>query len=712
MNQSTHRSCGTLIIVVLIGLCSSNALGIESRNLLLDAQAQFQEQNFDKALTLYKQAAEEAPNQPSVSYNIGLCHVRLGDAEKATTQFETVTADAETSDTLRRDAFYNIGLLRTQSARIHLDELTAPSTQPADAPPPDSPANIEKLQSISEELLLGIDAFRQSQAIESIQDAEHNIRAARILRRNVLGMLKRAMEEKEKEEILDDPRAWLDRLIDEQALQVALGRWTNIQPPEGAREKREVRRAAFRAQRELMERTGKLSDNLQQYKEDTSDDPDAADPAQPSPKEQIYAAVVEHLTPAVESQRDACAFLQDGDTKEAYAQQRRALDKLRQAASIFPIEPGQSLRKWRADALQIRQVADAVENDGDWFADPLLSNTKPTGELDWPIDDSAIHDLQFQIGEGLRRLLLQTEYLATTTQPVEPTEPGTEPNPLLDKELNQQLNDILSKTVDPQQRAMDGILDREKEKTVEAEDELIELLTEAIRLLPRTIEERLQELIVQQNDLNEEVKSAVSAESLEGVDDQTSGSLLSKVKTFATTLTNKVLGRSDAGVAALKRDEQARIEQDTRVLTDEVKQQIPSGAQPGGPSPGGQSDPKVQAYIEAHKHMEQAGLQMVTAVEGLDKAAIDESLRLLRAEGPVQAAQQSALESLIKALMALQPPEQQENEQDDEQQQEQQQQQQDQSEDVRRALERMDREREREQQQLFQKKPRTVIKDW
>ena len=92
-----------------------------------------------------------------------------------------------------------------------------------------------------------------------------------------------------------------------------------------------------------------------------------------------------------------------------------------------------------------------------------------------------------------------------------------------------------------------------------------------------------------------------------------------------------------------------------------------------------------------------------------DKAVVENALKPMGSDGLVQTAQATALEELVKALAALRPPEGQP--QEDEQDQQQDQEYQD-DQDVQRAVDRLDNERERAKRELYQKRARTVIKDW
>jgi hypothetical protein len=112
--------------------------------------------------------------------------------------------------------------------------------------------------------------------------------------------------------------------------------------------------------------------------------------------------------------------------------------------------------------------------------------------------------------------------------------------------------------------------------------------------------------------------------------------------------------------------------------------------------------------------VEQADFEMLVAIEGLDKAIVQDDLGPMESEGPVQPAQAKALEELLKALAALRPPDDQSQcDQQDQPDQRQPQESEDQGrENARRAVERADQEREEAERELHQRRPRAVIKDW
>ncbi|MHC4798131.1 MAG: tetratricopeptide repeat protein, partial [Planctomycetota bacterium] len=322
---------GIILTIIYLLLCGS-ASAAQIRSTLVDAQKQFQQKHYEQALKLYKQADEAEPGHSAIQYNMALCHLNLGDGGKAMQHFEKVASQMDISQSLRRDAFYNVGFIRTEAARRQLKELLAPATQPAERIEPDAPANIEKLQAIADQLLRAIFAFKESNKIEPNRESEHNIRAARITRRNVLGLLKKAVEKKEKEDILKDPRAFLEELIFEQDRQTGLTRYLILNPPEEPKLVRAARRASVRLQRKIMERTDTFANHLAQFREAAQQQepqkPPTTQPAEETPREKIYHAAAKQIESAIEAQRDACAHLLDNEIKPACDKQFDALNQM------------------------------------------------------------------------------------------------------------------------------------------------------------------------------------------------------------------------------------------------------------------------------------------------------------------------------------------------------------------------------------------------
>jgi hypothetical protein len=715
-SERPHSRCACLLLLGSLLIGTAHAADI--RPLLHDAQTQYAQSHFEQALKLYRQAADMAGADASVDYNMGLCHLKLGDGDKAIQLFEGVASRADVKPSVRRDASYNMGVVRVTVARQRLEKLMAPATQPSDARP-DEQKQIEELQAVAAEFLRGIAAFKQSQQIEPDADTEHNIRAARIMRRDVLGMLKKLTEEKAKEDMLKDPRAHLDALLLEQARQAGISRHFVMKPPEDPVMARQARRAAIRLQRQTMEQTGTFADHLAQFREQakTTSEPTTRGTAgaTETPREKLYHTVAVKLKPATDAMRDACAFCLDGQMESTYKQQREALDTMRAAATLFPLEPAQALARWRTEQAALMKLVSGIESKEHWLRDPLLGEVAVPADAKWESKDTALYDMQDQIGKGLARLAQQARYIATTTQPSgsEHTEEAKK-NPALDPKLNAKLADILEAAATPQAECLSAIAETKKAATTTAQQQIAELIDKALNLFPKSIEERLAELIVRQSRLNAETQA--EAGETKPADKHADPSLLARVRELTARLKSAIFRTKPADTARDIGEKQRDIRKETVAVAGEVKKQIPRKTSPqgaAGPTPQGSQSPQVQAYIEAGKHIEKADFEMATAVEGLDKAVVENSLKPLQSEGPVQPAQANAVDELTKALAALRPPENQpQRDKQNQQKQQQKKQQRQDKQDIRREVEQQDNEREKAKRELYKVRPREVIKNW
>ena len=743
----------TLATMVAWVVLAGGAWAADVTPVLVEAQTQFEAGHYEQALKLYKQAQDEAGGDAFVEYDIGLCHMRLGDGEKAAQHFEQVASRADAPVEIREDAFFNVGVIRATAARARLDALLHPqpaeSADPnapaASAPPqpaqptqppaaPDAPENIEELKGIAGALLQAIAPFRECERIAPSEDAQHNMRAIRITRRDVLGMLKRAVEAKEKEDMLKDPPAYLEALIAQQHTATGLTRRLLLDPPTEPAAMRGARRAVLRLERQILERTGLFADNLAQFVE-SAEAAQGAPPAaqgtqpqgepeepEPTPREQVYHAAADQLEHAIEKQRDASAFLMDGETEPSFDHQLQALDEMYVALRVFPQEPQQALVKARTVQAGLRDVVEGIEAASDWLQDARLGRAPLPDDAEMDSAKTAVHYDQKQVLNALAILRAQCEHVAESEQeaegesaPAAPAAPAEqEKPPILDPELNRTLADILSKidTLGPE--CLEAIAAQDKDTSLARQQDILDMIDAALEALPKTIEQRIAALIQRQALLNEEVKAEVGESTAEEGEGASEG--MAALQALAAEARSKVLGGPPAQVAERVRTEQADIDTEADSVNEELRQQIPSGSGGAPGQAGGAADgqsQQVQAYIEASKHMEQAGFEMLVAIEGLDKAIVQDALGPLKAEGPVQPAQANALEELVKALAALRPPQdQQQQDQQDKQQQQQQQQESQESENARRAVERADQEREQAERELHQRKPREVIKDW
>lgn len=714
-----HMGLIRLCVLLLFGLGGNVALGAGIHSTLTDAQKQFEQTHYDQSLKLYEQANEAEPGHAAIEYNIGLCHLYLGDGDKAIQHFEGLASRADVNRSLRRDAFYDVGLIRARGASGQLKQLFAPATQPTDRKPsPDDPTNIPKLQAIADELLRAITAFRKSAEVEDTADSQHNIRAIRIMRRDVLGLLRKAAQARQKEDILKDPRAYLEALILEQEQQNSLSRLLILDSPKEPAQAREARRAGVRAQRKIMENTGTFADELSQFREKADTGQPAttsapsSQPAQQTPREQVYKAAAKQLGTAIESQRAVCAFLLDGEVKPAHEKQSTACDQMYAALYMFPLDPGQALIKTRLEQAELRELVDGVRNCGDWLRDPLVPGAAMPKDVPWDADKAPIQVHQSHIGSVLSLLLRQSEHVATTSRPAQQP-PGQEQpkEPMLDPELNRKLADTLKDAPSLVEKAVTAIAAQDQKATLSAQDDLLKMIDAAIELLPKTIEQRITDLILRQGRLNSEVQAEAGEPGTTSTN--AAASALDEIRKWATRFKSRLLGNKPAELAQAMAARQKAIRTDTTSVNDEVKQKIPAGGGSGpSPAPAASQPAELKAHIEATKHLTEATGHMDAALAGFDQTVLEDSLRPMQPGGAVQDAQGKALGELVKALAALKPPTSQPSQDQDDKDQQKQDQAQEKEQDKQRELDRMDKERERAERELYQRRPRTVIKDW
>ena len=708
-----------LALATILAMCGS-LRAAELTSLLIDAQIQFQETHYEQALKLYKQAQDEAGTNAPVEYNIGLCHLRLGDGDKAIQHFESVASQADASASVRRDAFFNVGVIRATTARQRLDELLDPQTaEDAETPPlpADAPENIQSLQAIATELLRAIALFRECEKVAPSDDAQHNMRAVRITRRNVLGLLKSAIEAKQKEDMLDDPTAYLNALIGEQRTAVGLTRHLILGPPEDATAQRRARRSILRLQRQIMERTDAFVHNLAQFVESTNQTTTApTEPAEGTAREQVCHSAAEQLEESIPAQRDASAFMMDGETERSLDEQMTALDQMYVALRLFPQELQKTLVEARTVQHQLREMVLNIKAEADWYQDALLGQASIPEDAKLEPEKTALHQDQAHVVATLSALRAQCDQVGKSRTPEDEGGSAAQDFPReMDPELNRRIADALAGLDALTLQCLDAVAAREKDATLDQQHQVLDMIDAALNLLPKSIEQQIAELVVRQARLNEEVKAEASGD-LTLAEQQTDAGL-DELHALAAEARSDVLDESPSQVAQRFHERQEGIHVDTQAVQEELRQRIPAGGSDAGGAlgmPPGVQSQDVNAYIEAAKHIDQAGFEMLVALEGLDKAIVQDALGPMKTEGPVQAAQFNAQEELLKALAALRPPDQ--KSQDDQQDQQDQQQQPEQEdrgrEDARRAVERAEEEREEAERQLHQRRPRTVIKDW
>ncbi len=445
-------------------------------------------------------------------------------------------------------------------------------------------------------MLRSIEAFRKSTQVEANADSDHNIRAVRIMRRDILGLLRKAKEAKQKEDILKDPRGYLEALILEQEQQRSLTRLLAIEPPQEAAQAREARRAGLRAQRKLMENTGAFADELSQFheKSDTAKPaPTSAPAGQPAetPREKLYKAAAKQIDTAIESQRDACAFLLDGDVKSANEKQASACDQMYGTLYSFPMEPGQVLVKLRTEQATLRQMVGEVKKQQDWLRDPLVPDAAVLADLAWDAEKSPIGMHQVRVGTVLALLDRQCEYVAKTPQPADKGkgQQADKKPPMLDPQLNQKLADVLEDAPSLTVTIMTAMKGQDQKATIAGQNDLLKLIDKALDLLPKTIEQRITELIVRQNRLNTEVQAEAGKPG--STPANAAATALEEIRNWATRFKSRLLGKDPAKLAEAMGATQKAIKADTVSVSGDVKKKIPAGTSPQATPPASTSQP-------------------------------------------------------------------------------------------------------------------------
>ena len=102
------------LLALSFGLSHRPTAAQDAETLFAAASAAFEDSDYLQALSLFEDARDAGIQGPSVHYNIGVCHYRLGDYARAETAFRTV---ADGYPAMRGLALYNLGLVRWRQDR-------------------------------------------------------------------------------------------------------------------------------------------------------------------------------------------------------------------------------------------------------------------------------------------------------------------------------------------------------------------------------------------------------------------------------------------------------------------------------------------------------------------------------------------------------------------------------------------------------------------
>lgn len=143
MKMPAGRFVAMAGVVLLLGLCTPQALAQgagdkDAQALFKKAEIQFGLQNYKLALDLYKMAHDLSP-RASYLFNIGQCHHRLGQFDKAIRTFELYLFQEPEADD-RSDVEGLITKLREAKRRAEqLKQAPATQTSAGAGPPSDDP---------------------------------------------------------------------------------------------------------------------------------------------------------------------------------------------------------------------------------------------------------------------------------------------------------------------------------------------------------------------------------------------------------------------------------------------------------------------------------------------------------------------------------------------------------------------------------------------
>jgi hypothetical protein len=310
-------------------LCASTAW---SGDFLARGNQAFREGKFDQAASIYE-GEEDSSDLLTRRFNAGVSWQRAGSLDKAMERFEEVSARAEGD--LRRSAFYNAGCSYFQNGKaIAQDALKIDDLD-------------ERAKKLAEAAKAYYSAARFFREVDpSGEDAAYNLSVTKTALRGVLDQINRIQEEKKKkaeEEALKSPPQLIHAILLKERQHRALSRSFARDPGSKLRlEARQLRKAEAE-NRALAEKLHHhlTSPAVSSPGSSAGAQPSGGQPAPPGPSEEEKARnarAAAALQKAIAAQQDAEVAYSKQDMPGAGGSHTKAIQELRSAMEVFPLE--------------------------------------------------------------------------------------------------------------------------------------------------------------------------------------------------------------------------------------------------------------------------------------------------------------------------------------------------------------------------------------
>jgi len=300
--------------VLLLLLLGAHALwGASARSLVEEGNAAYEQERFEEALELYRQAAEAAPDAPEAHFNRGDALYRSGDHEGAVSAFERAAqlAQERGDDELEARSRYNLGNAFYQEGRKPLEF--------------DPQAAVESLER-------SVRAYREALRIDpELAEAAENLELAKRALKEAL--VRRRSQPKggqggEQDELQKELSEQIERQKDLSKQSDELDKRKREDPrDEGTQQESEQ---LSEQQKELEQKSRELSEKMQE-------------PSQQEAREQMEQAR--------QRQQQASQQLQNQQTAEASESQREAAERMQQALDALEGQ-GREGEQQQAEAQQ------------------------------------------------------------------------------------------------------------------------------------------------------------------------------------------------------------------------------------------------------------------------------------------------------------------------------------------------------------------------